>query len=221
MSDDDRAPAALDAEEVNEDAPECSDDEDDEDGVNFYWRAPLRSDPWERWPVEAEPIRELDIVYIDANASTTSLVRYGVIEVEPGVIPDPRPHNPHDENDEDFFDLHFVSRWNATWRGARLTELSLDLFSQQWPEVLRLVLDPGSDVELLCAYHASYAGFWGLHLCNHGTSVRNPHDEPLGHHVACRDPRLALRIAARYPGVACSLRRFAVTAVASEGARLR
>lgn len=174
------------------------DEEDEEDGgVDAFWRSPVRSDPWERWSAEAEPIRELDIVYIDANASSTSLVRYGSIEVEPGVIPDPSPLG-----SEDYFNLNFTSRWNATWRGARLSELSLDMFSKEWPEVLRLVFDPAFGVDLLCAYHASYLGFWGLHLCNHGTSLRNARDEPLGHHVLCRDPRLALRIAARYPGVA-------------------
>lgn len=189
----------CDSDEVLDDQMELDGvvDEDDEDGGVDFWRSPLRSDPWDRWPAGAEPVRELDIVYIDANASSTSLVRYGSIEVEPGVIPDPSPLG-----GEEYFNLNFTSRWNATWRGARLSELSLDMFSEEWPEVLRLVFDPAFGVDLLCAYHASYLGFWGLHLCNHGTSLRNARDEPLGHHVLCRDPRLALRIAARYPGVA-------------------
>lgn len=184
--------------------PEIFEDDDGDGeegprGLHNWWHAPVREDPWGRWPAGAEPARELEIVRIDADASQTLLIRNALIEVEPGVIPDPR----HDyEDNQAYFDLQCASRWNATWRGARLAALSLDMFSKNWPEVLRLTFDPGDPVDLLCAYHASYPGISGIYLCNHGTPLRNARDEPLGHQVDCRDPRLALRIGARYPGVA-------------------
>ncbi len=193
MTDDNTAPT----EPFSADDDDLLDEEANPGGFDI-WKAPVREDPWGRWPAGDEPWRELEIVYVNADSSVTALMRNTSIEVEPGVIPDPR----HDFEGDSYSDLQFVSRWNATWRGARLTELSLDLFSKDWPEMLRLVLDPSSPVELLCAYHASYPGLWGIDLCNHGTPARNARDEPLGHQVVCRDPRLALRIGARYPGVA-------------------
>ncbi len=195
----------LDTSPISDEDNVLDDEEGDDDrgddpyGLRNWWHAPVREDPWGRWQAGEEPMRELEIVAIDADASGTSIVRNTSIEIKPGVIPDP-DHNY--EDDGAYFDLRFVSRWNATWRGARLVALSLDMFSQDWPEVLRLTFDPSHQVDLLCAYHASYPGITGIYLCNHGTPVLTARGDPLGHQVACRDPRLALRIGARYPGVA-------------------
>ena len=190
-----------DPDEVFDEEPEpdvLDEDEDDQDRIDI-WRTPWNGDPWKRWPSGAEPVQELEILTIDADASDTSMVRNALIEIEPGVLPDAHwdPAN-HDEH----FDLRFISRWNATWRGARLTELSLDMYSREWPAMARLVFDPTHPVDVLCAYHASYPGFWGISLVNQGTAERNARGRPLGHSVVCRDGRLAMRIAARYPGVA-------------------
>jgi molybdenum-dependent DNA-binding transcriptional regulator ModE len=175
-------------------------EDEDDDEMPAIWRV-VHEDPWGRWLAGEEPVRELDVLAIDADASGILLVRSARIEIAPGVISDPRmPTRGSDEYDG--FDLHFRGRWNAAWRGSRLTDLSLDLFSGQWPEMLRLVFEVDQPVDLLAAYHASFPGLWGLTLCNLDTKERNARDEPLGHSVFCRDPRLALRIAARYPGVA-------------------
>jgi hypothetical protein len=184
-----------------------TEDEGDPHALTSWWRAtPIRSDPWQRWPAGEEPIRELTIVAINADASGLWIVRNAAIEIEPGVLPTPV----YDPEGEEHDDLRFLSRWNASWRGARLSALSLDLFSPRWDDVPRLVFDPADRVDLLCAYHASYPGLNGITVWNSGTTERYPSRQPVGHTVTCRDPRLALRIAARYPGVAGHAGFFAV-----------
>ncbi len=163
------------------------------------FRGPLRADPWGRWPAGEEPIRVVEIERLVANDSPTLLVRMARVEIDAGVLPDPRPL------DEDWIDdertLHFCGRWNARWRGTQLAELALDLFSAKWPEAIRIEFDPAHLVDLQAAYAASFPGLWGITVCNHGTPLRNARDEPLGHQVTCRDPRLAMQIAARCPGI--------------------
>jgi hypothetical protein len=67
---------------------------------------------------------------------------------------------------------------------------------------MRLEFEPSSPVELLLIYNASFLGIHGLTICNDGTLARNARDKPLGHSVLCRDPRLAMQIAARCQGIA-------------------
>jgi len=179
--------------------PELEDhsDEEGEDQIDPLFRM-LREDPYGRWPAGKEPLRAVGIRHLWGDFSSTLLLRQARIEVEPGVLPRPR----FDRALRDVWDLRFLGRWNATWSGTRLKELSLDCFSDEWDEVIRLVLDPEDPVDLLVAYNASFPGIWGLDLVAEDMTARNAHDETYGHRVSARDPRLAMQIAARYPGIA-------------------
>lgn len=172
-------------------------DQSDEKPVPDLFKGPILQDPWHRWPAGREPIREIGVRSVDGDASPNYLLRWAVIEIEPGVLPSTR----FDRGGESW-DLQFIGRWNATWTGNRLTELSLDCFSQEWPEVIRIVLDPTDPVDLLAAYNGSYPGMWSLKLVAEDNPTENARGEIYGHDVSARDPRLALRIAARYPGIA-------------------
>lgn len=166
------------------------------------FRSPVRSDPWRRWPKGEEPMRVLELVRLAADTSNSYMVRMAQVEIEPGVLPDPRPLDEQWENPDDPGEMHFLGRWNARWCGNRLAELSLDIFSEDVPKMLRIEFDPAHPVDLQAAYVASFPGLWGITICNYDTPVRNSAGDPLGHQVTCRDPRLAVQIAARYPGIA-------------------
>ncbi|MHB8531427.1 MAG: helix-turn-helix domain-containing protein [Solirubrobacteraceae bacterium] len=163
-----------------------------------WFHAPVAEDSWRRWPSDQEPIRELEILHVHGSDSDTPLVRSATVTVAPGVLPDGR-YNP-DQEDYDVY-LRFAGRWNAVWRGTRLSQLSLDCFSEEWPEVIRLVFDPEEPVELLAAYNASFPGLNGLTIKAEDMLTRNARGEIMGHQVSARDPRLAIQIAARCPGV--------------------
>jgi hypothetical protein len=164
-----------------------------------WFHAPVVEDPWKRWPADREPIRELEILHVHGSDSNTLLLRSATVTVEPGVLPDAR-YNPGRE-DYDVWDLRFVGRWNASWRGSRLSQLILDCFSEDWPEVIRLVFDPEEPVELLAAYNASFPGLNGLTIKAEDMLTHNAGGQIMGHQVSARDPRLAIQIAARCPGV--------------------
>jgi molybdenum-dependent DNA-binding transcriptional regulator ModE len=170
------------------------------DATNPWAR--VHEDPWGRWASGQEPIRELTITYVVADDSDTLMIRMPRVDIEPGVLPDPRISLDPDRYGEDDWELRFIGRWSARWRGTTLAEASLDLFSDELDEVLRLVFEPSSPVELLLIYNASFLGLHGLTICNAGTPARNARDQPLGHSVLCRDPRLAMQIAARCQGIA-------------------
>jgi DNA-binding CsgD family transcriptional regulator len=169
----------------------------EEDRIPDLFKGPLREDPWRRWPLGQEPIREIPVRSVDGDASPNFLLRWASIEVEPGILPQTR----FDQESKDYWHLHFIGRWNAIWTGNRLTELSLDCFREEWPDVLRIVFDPEDPIDLLATYNAASPGMWGLKLVAEDILAKNARDEILGHDVSARDPRLALRIAARYPGV--------------------
>jgi hypothetical protein len=172
----------------------------EDDGELARWPlGPIVEDPWRRWPAGQEPIRELEILHVHGSDSSTLLIRTAAVTVEPGVLPDAR-YNP-DREHYDVWNLRFRGRWNAVWRGSRLTELSLDCFSGEWPEVIRLVFEPDESVELLAAYNASFPGLNGLTVKAEDMLTRTGADEIMGHNVSARDPRLAVQIAARCPGV--------------------
>lgn len=168
-----------------------------EDEISPLFRT-LREDPDGRWPAGQEPIHELEIYRLWGDSSSTLLLRQARVEVQPGVLPLPR----WDPKMADTWDLHFRARWNAVWSGTRLRELTLDCFSDEWDEVIRLVFDPEDPVDLLVAYNASFPGMWGLDIVAEDMTAKNAHDEVYGHRVSARDPRLAIQIAARHPGVA-------------------
>lgn len=172
-------------------------DEDGEGEVSPLFET-LREDPLGRWPAGKEPIREVEIYQLWGDTSATLLLRRARLEVEPGVLALPR----FDPEKDDIWDLQFRGRWNAIWSGTRLRELSLDCFSDEWDEVIRLVFDPVDPVDLLVAYNAYFPGMWGLDLVAEDMTAKNARDELFGHRVSARDPRLAVQIAARYPGVA-------------------
>jgi hypothetical protein len=172
----------------------------DNGGELTRWlQGPIVEDPWRRWPAGQEPIRELEILHVHGSHSSTLLIRTAAVTVEPGVLPDAR-YNP-DREHYDVWNLRFRGRWNAVWRGSRLAELSLDCFSGEWPEVIRLVFEPDEPVELLAAYNASFPGLNGLTIKADDMLTRTGADEIMGHEVSARDPRLAIQIAARCPGV--------------------
>lgn len=172
--------------------------EEEVEGESFdLFKGPLREDPWGRWEAGEEPIRELAVHAVRANPSGDIIVPTATVVVEPSVLPAPR----FDQGDQDFWHLNFRGRWNAIWTGNRLTQLSLDCFSDEWDEVVRVTLDPNEPVDLLAAYFASSPGVWGLHLEAEDFEARNARDEICSHPVSVRDPRLTLRIAARYPGI--------------------
>lgn len=175
---------------------ELEEEEDDSEPSELF-KGPLREDPWGRWEAGKEPIRELEVHAVRANPSGDIILPTATVVVEPGVLPTTR----FDRKDQDVWDLNFRGRWNAVWTGNRLTQLSLDCFSNEWDEVVRVTLDPDEPVDLLAAYFASSPGFWGLHLEAEDIKTRNARDEIYGHRVSVRDPRLTLQIAARYPGV--------------------
>jgi len=158
------------------------------------FRSPVRADPWRRWPAGEEPVREVEIEALFADDSGTLLIRTARVEIEAGVLPDPWPL---DEKYVYEDHLQFLGRWNARWRGTQLADLSLDLFSDQWPEVLRIPFDAAHPVDLQAAYMASFPGMWGITVCNHGTPLRNARDQPLGHKVHL--PRPATSRPARRP----------------------
>jgi hypothetical protein len=186
---DDQAPDLVDLD------PDEDENEDDEISPFFHT---LREDPDGRWPAGGEPIQELAIHSLWPDESSTLLIREPRVEVEPGVLPEPR----FDPDVEDYWSLNLRGRWNAPWSGNRLVALSLDCFSSEWPEVFRLVFDPEDPLDLLVAYNAAFPGLWGMRLFDGEMTARNARDEILGHQVSARDPRLAMQIAARYPGVA-------------------
>jgi hypothetical protein len=163
------------------------------------FRSPVRSDPWGRWQAGEEPVRVVEIERLVADDSGTLLVRMPRVEIEAGVLPDP---SPLDEESLQGPKLIFLGRWNARWRGTQLAELSLDMFCDEWPEVIRIEFDPTHPVDLRAVYAAAFPGLWGITVCKHGTSLRNARDQPHGHQVTCRDSRLAVQIAARCPGIA-------------------
>jgi len=172
---------------------------DESGGLTSWLRGPIAADPWRRWPAGHEPIREMEILHVSGDDSSTLLLRSAAVTVEPGVLP-PTRYNP-DEDRYDHWDLRFRGRWNAVWRGSRLAELSLDCFSEEWPEVIRLVFEPDEPVELLAAYNASFPGLNGLTIKAKDMEAVNRRGQIMGHQVSVRDPRLAIQIAARCPGV--------------------
>jgi hypothetical protein len=172
-------------------------EEDDEEEVPEMFKGPLREDPWGRWPAGEEPLKQVEVYALRADDGGNPFIRSATVEIEPGVLPPTRFNR---END-DIWNLQFRGRWNAVWRGSELTELSLDCFSKEWDEVIRVPFDPADPVDLLAAYNASYPGFWGLYLKAEDNPTRNARDELDGHTVSSRDPRLAVQIASRYPGV--------------------
>jgi len=176
---------------------ETTTDQHEEEPIPDLFKGPVLHDPWHRWPAGSEPIREIGVRSVDGDASPNYLLRWAVIEIEPGVLPSTR----FDRGGESW-DLQFIGRWNATWTGNRLTDLSLDCFSEEWPEVVRIVLDPADPIDLLAAYNGSYPGMWSLKLVAEDNPTENARGEIYGHDVSARDPRLAPRIAARYPGIA-------------------
>ena len=169
----------------------------DDERIPDLFKGPVLEDPWRRWPAGQEPIREITVRSVDGDASPNFLLRWASIEIEPGILPPTR----FDRESDDMWDLRFIGRWNAVWTGNRLTELSLDCFSKDWPEAVRIVFDPTDPIDLLATYNASYPGMWGLKLVAEDNPTENARGETYGHDVSARDPRLALRIAARYPGV--------------------
>ena len=169
----------------------------DDEPVPELFKGPVLEDPWRRWPAGQEPIREIPVRSVDGDASPNFVLRWASIEVESGILPPTR----FDRESDDMWDLRFIGRWNAIWAGNRLTELSLDCFSEDWPEVVRIVFDPEDPIDLLATYNAAFPGMWGLKLVAEDNPTKNARDETYGHDVSARDPRLALRIAARYPGV--------------------
>jgi hypothetical protein len=179
-------------------AAEAVEEEEEEERIPDMFKGPVLEDPWHRWAPGEEPIREIAVRSIDGDASPNYLLRWAVVEVEPGVL----PITQFDRDAGESWDLRFIGRWNATWTGNRLTELSLDCFSEEWPEVVRIILDPTDPVDLLAAYNGSYPGMWSVKLVAEGNPTENARGEIYGHNVSARDPRLALRIAARYPGIA-------------------
>ncbi len=180
---------AAEVEGVEEDAGEES--------VPEFFKGPVLEDPWQRWAAGEEPIQEIPVRSVDGDASPNFLLRWATIEVEPGILPPTR----FERGSGDSWDLQFIGRWNAVWTGNRLTELSLDCFSEEWPKAVRIVFDPTDPIDLLASYNASYPGMWGLKLVAEDNPTENARGETYGHDVSARDPRLALRIAARYPGV--------------------
>jgi hypothetical protein len=172
-------------------------EEDDEETVPEMFKGPLREDPWGRWPAGKEPVRQVEVYALRADDGGNPLIRSATVEIEPGVLPPTR----FNRDSDDIWSLQFRGRWNAVWRGSELTELSLDCFSKEWDEVIRVPFDATDPIDLLAAYNASNPGFWGLYLKAEDNPTRNARDELDGHTVSARDPRLALRIASRYPGV--------------------
>ncbi len=190
------------ANDASDDALDITEEDDDETSANSlsdWFHGPLKEDPWQRWPAGQEPVRELEIRHVVGDDAVTLLHRSAIVTVEPGILPDSR-YNPGDDP-YDVWDLRFRGRWNAVWRGSRLAELSLDCFSADWPEVVRLVFDPDEPVELLAAYNASFPGMRGVVIRAENMTTRNAAEEIMGHDVSVRDPRLAIQIATRCPGV--------------------
>lgn len=180
-------------------APGSSGTTNDGDEVTWWLQSPVEADPWGRWPIDQEPIHELEILHLDGNDSTNLLLRTAAITIESGILPDAR-YNPSGRK-YDAWDLRFRGRWNAIWRGSRLAELSLDCFSEEWPKVVRLVFEPDDPVELLVAYNSSFPGVNGLTIKAKDMVTVNGAGKIMGHSVSARDPRLAIQIAARCPGV--------------------
>lgn len=195
MPDATREPAEVSDELLNEE--DELREENDDDRVPEMFKGPLREDPWGRWPAGQEPVREVEIYALRANDGGNPLIRSASVDLEPGVLPLTR----FDVENDDVWELRFRGRWNAAWRGSKLAELSLDCFSSEWDEVIRVPFDPTDPVDLLAAYNAAYPGFWGLYINAEDNPTRNARDERMGHSVSARDPRLALRIASRCPGV--------------------
>ena len=172
---------------------------DSDDSGLSWWLNPVVKDPWGRWPAGQEPIRELEILHVNGSDSSTLLLRSATVTVESSVLPDAR-FNP-DREHYDVWDLRFRGRWNAVWRGNRLAELSLDCFSKEWAEVVRLVFDPDEPVELLAAYNVSSMPMNGLRIKAQDMVTVRGDGSVMGHEVSARDLRLAIQIAARCPGV--------------------
>lgn len=164
------------------------------------WK-PISSDPWGRWKPGEEPIREVEIAHVVANDSDTLMIRMPRVDIVPGVIPDPRIELDLTKGWENNWQLRFAGRWNAKWRGNKLADLSLDLFAEELDEVLRLQFLVDEPVDVLLACNAAFVGLETMTLCNEGTPARNARDQPLGHRVLCRDPLLAMQIAARCYGI--------------------
>lgn len=164
------------------------------------WK-PITHDPWGRWTPGREPIRDIEIAHVVADDSDTLMIRMPRIDIVPGVIPDPRIEMELSKGWEDNWELRFAGRWNAKWRGNRIADLSLDLFAEELDEVLRLRFLVDEPVELLLACNAAFVGMETMTICNEGTLARNARDQPLGHRVLCRDPLLAMQIAARSYGI--------------------
>jgi hypothetical protein len=164
------------------------------------WK-PITRDPWDRWAPGQEPIREVEIARIVADDSDTLMIRMPRVDIVPGVIPDPYMDPDPSEDSDGGWQLHFAGRWNAQWRGSRITNLSLDLFSGEIDEILRLQFLADDPLDLLLACNGSFIGINTLTVCNDGTLARNARGNPLGHSVLCRNPLLAMQIAARCYGV--------------------
>ncbi|MFN8204562.1 MAG: hypothetical protein U0S48_18555 [Solirubrobacteraceae bacterium] len=170
-------------------------------GLENVWK-PITRDPWGRWAPGEEPVRELEITGVVADDSDTLMIRQPRVDIAPGVIPDPYMDPDLDNGGEDDWELQFVGRWNVRWSGNRITDLSLDLFCDEVDEVMRLRFLADEPLDLLLVYNAAFVGIRTLTVCNEGTPARNARDKPLGHPVICRDPLLAMQIAARCYGVA-------------------
>jgi DNA-binding CsgD family transcriptional regulator len=172
---------------------------DSDDSGLSWWLNPVVEDPWGRWPAGQEPIRELEIFHVHGSDSSTLILRSATVTVESGVLPDSR-YKP-DGKRYDVWDLRFRGRWNAVWRGNRLVELSLDCFSKEWAEVIRLIFDPDEPVELLAAYNVSSMPMNGLTIKAEDMLTVRGDGSIMGHQVSARDLRLAIQVAARCPGV--------------------
>lgn len=164
------------------------------------WK-PITCDPWGRWELGEEPVREVEIAYVVADDSDNLMIRMPRIDIAPGVIEDPYidpDPNKYGEND---WAQRFAGRWNAQWRGNRIADLSLDLFAEELDEVLRIRFSVDEPVDLQLVCNAAFVGINTLTICNEGTPVRNARDKPHGHGVVCRDPLLAMQISARCYGI--------------------
>lgn len=176
--------------------PAANSDDDDEQVLDRF--RTLRADPFDRWGPGDEPVRPVEIRRLWGDTSATLLLRQARIELEPAVLPVPR----FDGDITEAWDLNFLGRWNAIWSGSRLRSLSLDCFSAEIDWVPRLVFEPDDPVDLLVAYNSCFPGMWGLTLIAGDMTAENARGEIYGHRVSARDPRLAIQIASRCPGVA-------------------
>lgn len=173
--------------------------DDDEDAKTRDPLARLREDPYGRWPAGEEPIREVDVVAVLGDTSLMYSHRTTRVEIPAGVLP--APGELRDDEPSPTKDLLLRGRWNATWRGTRVSELSLDCFSESLNFVPRFVFQPDHQADLLSVYVASFPGLWGLEIFAEDFTALDRRDEVMGHMVSAKDVRLAMQIASRFPGV--------------------